>query len=96
MERNLSPPPRFLKVCFLEMLPTGVPPNWHVLSRNYDVHFSAFKSEEKVDEKMVLPGNMVLTFTNDFGMLKEHTVEVRLLDKDFNLLASVSQPVVEF
>ncbi|UBZ14006.1 hypothetical protein LDL77_19260 [Flagellimonas marinaquae] len=48
------------------------------------------------DEKVVSPENMVLTFTNDFGMLKEHTIEVRLLDKDFNLLASVSQPVIEF
>lgn len=48
------------------------------------------------DEKVVSPENMVLTFTNDFGMLKEHTIEVRLLDKDFNLLVSTSQPVIEF
>ena len=54
MERNLSPPPHFLKVCFLEMLLTGAPPNGYTLSPNYGVPFSALKSEEKVDEKMVL------------------------------------------
>ena len=54
MERNLTPPPHFQKVCFLEMLLTGVPPNWYVLSRNYGVPFSEVKHEEKVDEKTVL------------------------------------------
>ncbi len=47
------------------------------------------------DEKMVSPGEMTMNFTHDFGMLQEHSVMVRLLDKDFNLIDSY-QKVIEY
>ena len=47
-------------------------------------------------EKRVDPNNMLMRFAQDLGPLRDHSLQIKLMDKQFNQLDTKSHPVFEY